>query len=106
MCGNELWKFLMGKLGALVFHLARSYPEALLQPTRDRAGNITLSGREAHRGASPRQGTGQSIYLPVACACLIQALSQVDLSPLPEAAGLQTQYRPPFFILAKHSNLC
>lgn len=34
-----------GKLGALVFHLARSCPEALLQPARDGAGNITLSGR-------------------------------------------------------------
>lgn len=86
-----------GKLGALVFHLACSYPEALLQRTRDSAGNITLSGRKAHRGASPSQGTGQSIYLPVAWACLIQALSQVDLSPLPGAPGPQTQYRPPFF---------
>lgn len=96
-----------GKLGALVFHLACSYPEALLQRTRDSAGNITLSGRKAHRGASPSQGTGQSIYLPVAWACLIQALSQVDLSPLPRAAGPQAQYRPPFFfILAKQSNLC
>lgn len=87
-----------GKLGALVFHLACSYPEALLQRTRDSAGNITLSGRKAHRGASPSQGTGQSIYLPVAWACLIQALTQVDLSPLPGAAGPQTQYRPLFFL--------
>lgn len=76
---GNVWKWIMeisdGKLGVLVFHLACSYPEALLQPTRDRAGNITLSGREAHRGASPSQGTGQSIYLPVAWACLIQALT-------------------------------
>lgn len=95
-----------GKLGALVFHLACSCPEALLQPRRDRAGNITPSGGEAHRGASHCRGTGHSIYLPVAWACLIQALSQVDLSPQPGAAGLQTQYGPSFFILAKHSNLC
>lgn len=50
MCGNELWKFLMGNLCALAFHLACSCPEALLQPTRDRVGKITLSGREAHGG--------------------------------------------------------
>lgn len=104
---GNVWKWIMeisdGKLGALAFHLACPYPEAPLQPARDGAGNITLSGREAHRGASPSQGTGQSIYLPVAWACLIQAFSQVDLSPLPGAAGLQTQCRPPFFlILAKH----
>lgn len=79
-----------GKLGALVFHLARPCPEALLLPMRDGAGNITLCCWEAHGGgASSSQGTGQSIYLPVAWACLIQPLSQVDLSSLPEAAGLQ-----------------
>lgn len=39
-----------GKLGALVFHLARLCPEALLLPMRDGAGNITLCGWEAHGG--------------------------------------------------------
>lgn len=102
LLSRNVWKWIMeisdGKLAALVFHLPCSYPVAALQPTRDRAGNITLSSREAHGGASPSQGTSWSIYLPVAWACLIQALSEVDLSPLPGAVGLQTQYRPPFFL--------
>lgn len=41
-----------GKLGALVFHLARLCPEALLLPMRDGAGNITLCGWEAHGGGA------------------------------------------------------
>lgn len=57
----------------------------------------TLSGREAHRGPSSSRGAGQSIYLPVAWARLIQALSQVDLSPTPAAAGRQTDKRRPSF---------
>lgn len=81
-----------GKLSALTFHLAHSYPEAVLQPARDKAGNITLSGGKAHWAVSPSQGMGRPIYLPVAWACLIQALIQVDLSPLPAAPGLPTQY--------------
>lgn len=48
-----------GKRGALVFHLACSYPEALLQPTRDRAGNIT------QRQESPQGCVSQSGHGPV-----------------------------------------
>lgn len=47
-----------GKLGALVFHLARPCPEALLLPMRDGAGNITLCGWEAHRGCISQSGHG------------------------------------------------
>lgn len=41
-----------GKLSALAFHLAWPYPEALLQPARDSAGNTTLSSGNAQRGSS------------------------------------------------------
>lgn len=47
-----------GKLGALVFHLARPCPEALLLPMRDGAGNITLCGWEAHGGCIFQSGHG------------------------------------------------
>lgn len=47
-----------GKLGALVFHLARPCPEALLLPMRDGAGNITLCGWEAHGGCISQSGHG------------------------------------------------
>lgn len=70
-----------GKLSALAFHLAWTYPEALLQPARDSAGHITLSRRNTQRDASLSQGTGWPIYLAVAWVCLIQAFTQVDLSP-------------------------
>ena len=70
-----------GKLSALAFHLAQTYPEALLQPARDNAGHITLSRRNAQRDASLNQGMGWPIYLAVAWVCLIQAFTQVDLSP-------------------------
>lgn len=81
---NE-WIWIMdiydGKLSALAFHLAWTYPEALLQPARDSAGHITLSRRNTQRDASLSQGTGWPIYLAVAWVCLIQAFTQVDLSP-------------------------
>lgn len=62
-CQGNVWKWIMeisdGKRGALVFHLACSYPEALLQPTRDRAGNIT------QRQESPQGCVSQSGHGPV-----------------------------------------